>query len=77
MMEFLGKLTQLKNAGNNKMKNTSTKVNIMEYHDVVADKHWFLSCKCKLRVPRKKEIRAVVNHACCMNYSHHNSINVT
>lgn len=42
MMEFLGKLTQLKNADSNKMKNTLTKMNIMEYCDVAEHQHWFL-----------------------------------
>lgn len=76
VMEFLRKLSQLKNAGNNKIINTLTEINIMEYCDVAEYLHWFLSSKCKLRVSRKKEVRAVVNHARCMNYSHHNCTNV-
>lgn len=58
------------------MKNTLTEMHIMEYCDVAEDQHWVLSSKCKLKVSRKKEIKAVVNHICCMHYSHHNSINI-
>lgn len=59
------------------MKNTLTEMHIMEYCDVAEDQHWVLSSKYKLKVSREKEIKAVVKHVCCMNYSHHNSINIT
>jgi len=59
------------------MKDTLTEINIMEYCDVAEHQRWFLLSKCKLGVSRKKEVGAVVNHACCMNRSHQNSINVT
>lgn len=50
------------------MRNTLTEMNIMKYCDVAEDLYWFLSSKCKLKVFRKKEIKAVVNHACCRYY---------